>query len=324
MSTALRLLSLLGAALAGGALIAAYRRDLKEHRDRVAQGRLGAQTSRGLIEYAVLGSGAPAFVIHGAGGGYDQGLFLGGSFPGFQVIAPSRFGYLGTPTPPDISPAAQADAHAALLDYLGIDTAVVAGASAGAPSAVELALRHPGRVRALILIVPRGYAPGRPADAPPTHEGVLRVVLSGADFAYWAALRIARSKVVQFLGVPPEVDARAEPAERARVTAVMRNVLPLSMRIEGIRNDSAITLGPLPLERVQVPTLVITARDDLFDTLPAAKHLAERIHGAKLMELNSGGHLLVGRQAEVDAAIAKFLSDVTAAEQAVQPSRKRA
>jgi hypothetical protein len=76
---------------------------------------------------------------------------------------------------------------------------------------------------------------------------LLRVVLSGADFAYWAALRIARNRVVQFLGVPPELEARAAPAERERVNALMKSVLPLSMRIEGTRNDAAIALGPLPL-----------------------------------------------------------------------------
>jgi pimeloyl-ACP methyl ester carboxylesterase len=319
----LAFLLLLAATVVGGILNAGYRRDLKEHRDRVTHGGAVARTSRGPIEYAMSGFGAPALIIHGAGGGYDQGLMLGESFTGFQVIAPSRFGYLRTPTPADISPAAQADAHAALLDCLGIDKAIVSGASAGAPSAVELALRHPHRVCALVLIVPRGFAPGRPADAPTTHAGVLRTVLSGADFAYWAAMQIFRSKVVQFLGVSPQLEAQATPAERARVTRVMQSVLPLSMRIEGIRNDSAITLGPLPLKRIQAPTLVITARDDLFDTLPAAKHLAEQIPNARLIELENGGHLMVGRQAEVDAAIADFLSGISKRQQA-DPLRKRA
>jgi hypothetical protein len=62
---------------------------------------------------AEKGSGIPLLSIHGAGGGYDQGLANAAGFvgAGFRIIAPSRFGYLGTPVPPDISPAAQADAH---------------------------------------------------------------------------------------------------------------------------------------------------------------------------------------------------------------------
>jgi len=70
-------------------------------------------TARGPIEYAVQGHGIPVLAVHGAGGGYDQGLLVAGNAfgEGYQVIAPSRFGYLRTPVPPDVSPAAQADAH---------------------------------------------------------------------------------------------------------------------------------------------------------------------------------------------------------------------
>ena len=41
-------------------------------------------------------------MVHGAGGGFDQGLELGDfARAGFRVIAVSRFGYLGTPLPAD-------------------------------------------------------------------------------------------------------------------------------------------------------------------------------------------------------------------------------
>jgi pimeloyl-ACP methyl ester carboxylesterase len=47
----------------------------------------------------------------------------------------------------------ESDAHAALLAKLGLPKVIVLGVSAGAPSAVELAVRHPDKVAALILIV---------------------------------------------------------------------------------------------------------------------------------------------------------------------------
>ncbi|TIT59554.1 MAG: alpha/beta hydrolase, partial [Mesorhizobium sp.] len=107
------------------------------------------------------GVGTPLLSIHGAGGGFDQGLANAANFvgEGFRIIAPSRFGYLRTPVPQDTSPAAQADAHAALLSKLNVPKAVVVGVSAGARSAVELVLRHPDKVTALILIVPGLYSP---------------------------------------------------------------------------------------------------------------------------------------------------------------------
>lgn len=268
------------------------------------------------------GLGPSALVIHGAGGGYDQGLILGQSFPGSQIIAPSRFGYLGTQTPPDISAPAQADAHAALLDNLGIGSAIISGTSAGAPSALELALRHPERVRALILLVPRGYWPDQPSVGRPPNEQVMRAVMTGADLAWWLAMRFARGKVVQFLGVPPEVEARASPAERGRVNEMMKSILPLSMRIEGIRNEAAIALRPLPLEQIAAPTLVVSAKDDLYNTLPAAEHMAKHIPGAKLVVLDSGGHLLVGRRREIDGVIAKFLAGIETSESKISRLRQ--
>ena len=106
------------------------------------------ETVLGKIEYTDVGDGMPLLSIHGAGGGYDQGLLIAEALfgDGFRVIAPSRFGYLRTPVPRDASPAAQADADAALLDVLGLDRAIVVGTSAGAPSAMQLALRHPEKV----------------------------------------------------------------------------------------------------------------------------------------------------------------------------------
>jgi 2-hydroxy-6-oxonona-2,4-dienedioate hydrolase len=322
MSNSLRLLAGVAAAAIGGAVLGTYRGEIAEIRRRVKSGGRIAQTKAGPIEYAVEGSGPPALVIHGAGGGYDQGLLLGRNFPGFQIIAPSRFGYLGTPTPQDVSAAAQADAHAALLDSLGIDRAIVSGTSAGAPSAVEFALRHPDRVRALILIVPRGYWPEQPAETRPPNEQVMHLVMSGADIAWWLAMRLARGKVVQFLGVPPAVEGRASPVERERVNEVMKSIQPLSRRIEGIRNEAAITLGPLPLERITAPTLVISARDDLYNTLPAAENLAEHIPDAKLIVLDSGGHLMVGHGREVEGAIADFLEGVETGGGNVSPLRR--
>jgi hypothetical protein len=46
-----------------------------------------------------------------------------------------------------------------------------------------------------------------------------------------------------------------------------------------------------------VPTLVVSARDDLFNTLPGACWTAEHVPNAGLMFLESGGHLLCGQVA---------------------------
>lgn len=226
----------------------------------------------------------------------------------FRVIAPSRFGYLGTPIPSDASGASQADAHAALLAELRVDKAVVVGISAGARSAVELAIRHPERVSALILIVP---APSSPVavEASRTSALVLWLVNSGADFAWWATERIAPSVLIRFIGVSPRLFASSSEVEQARVMQIVRDINPLSRRFPGINVDSNPELPSPSFEEIRVPTLIISTRDDLFNTLPAAEFAAAHIPKAKLVVYENGGHLLVGRQQEVRAVVRDFVAN---------------
>ncbi|HUH85456.1 MAG TPA: alpha/beta hydrolase [Stellaceae bacterium] len=273
-------------------------------------------TGAGPIEYAERGEGRPLLSIHGAGGGFDQGLANAAELvgDGFRVIAPSRFGYLRTPVPSDASPAAQADAHAALLSSRGIHRAIVLGVSAGARSAVELALRRPDLVERLLLIVPALHDAGHPpaTDASRGSQFAFSLVNAGADFAWWIAEKLAPSMLVRFIGVPPALLAGAPAGERDRVMRIVRSIAPLSLRFPGINIDSAPCPTELPLERIAAPTLIISARDDLFATATAAEFAAGKIRDARLVLYDAGGHLLVGHSAEAQAAVRAFLDSPAA------------
>ena len=101
-------------------------------------------------------------MIHGTGGGFDQGLRFAAALGqrGHRIISPSRFGYLRSDFPVDPSLANQADAFVALLDHLNINRLSVIGGSAGALSATAFALRHPDRCAALVLLVPAAIVDG--------------------------------------------------------------------------------------------------------------------------------------------------------------------
>lgn len=309
-------LIVLGAVVAGlGAAAYLYQRDIQQARERVASGSRIAQTPCGPIEYAIAGDGPPVLVVHGAGGGFDQGLDFGASLVerGFRVIAMSRFGYLRTPLPADATPAAQADAHACLLDTLGIERVAVVGASAGAPSSMQFALRHPNRISALVLLVPATYVP-RPGGAAPvtTPRGTEFLIDMGirSDFLFWVASRLARRAVVSaILATPPTVVEKASPEEQARVQQVLDHILPITRRRLGLLNEAAVipSLQRYALERINVPTLTISCADDLFGTYDAARYTAEQIPGARFVGYPSGGHLWVGHQQEVTDEIARFL-----------------
>lgn len=298
-----------------GLAYAAYRRAIDRARERISVGSRIAETPCGPIEYAIAGDGPPVLFVHGAGGGYDQGLDFSRELviEGFRVIAMSRFGYLRTPLPADASAAAQADAHACLLDALGISRAAVVGGSAGAPSSLQFALRHPDRTAALALIVPAAYMPrpdGASALRTPAGTQFLFDTALRSDFLFWGATRLARGTVTRaILATPPEVVESSGAEERARVAEVLEHILPVSRRRLGLINDAAVTSAfeLYDLERIAAPTLAITVADDLFGTYDVARYVADRVPGAHFVGYPTGGHLWVGHQREVMSEISSFL-----------------
>ncbi len=313
MSRGRKALLVLALLLVGAALLIGWRfgSDMQRARVRAVQGSVLLQTRCGPIEYQEAGTGVALLAVHGSGGGHDQGMAFAGalSTQGIRVIAMSRFGYLRTPMPADASAAAQADAHVCLLDALGIQKAAVVGGSAGAPSALQMAIRHPDRVSALVLLVPLTYKPPTQADsAPPMPAWVESTMmrLISSDFLFWAALHVARNQVIKVvLATPPELLTTATSPERARVDAMLDNILPVSARAEGLRSDTVVGkhLTPSPLETVRAPTLIISARDDRYGTYASAQYTASRIAGARFIGFEHGGHTWVGHDAEVMDAI---------------------
>jgi 2-hydroxy-6-oxonona-2,4-dienedioate hydrolase len=295
-----------------------FNSDIQAAQARAAQGSMLVNTRCGPIEYQEAGVGPPLLMVHGSGGGHDQGMAFAGNLVqrGIRVIAVSRFGYLRTPMRVDSSPAAQADAHACLLDALGVPKAVVAGGSAGGPSALQMAIRHPNRVSALVLLVPLAYKPTTTADsakplAPWSEAMLMRLI--GSDFLFWAGLHLARDQVIRYVvATPPEQVSAASPQERARINAMLDHILPVSQRAAGLRSDSVLgkSLGPSELSSVRAPTLIVSVRDDGFGTYASAEYTAREIKGAKFVGFEQGGHVWVGHNDEVMEQVSSLVRRV--------------
>lgn len=306
-----------GAAALGVLTSLSYRQfqhDVDAAKLRISAGSTLATTACGPIEYSQLGQGQPLLVVHGAGGGYDQGLIFARPLAdrGFRVTAMSRFGYLRTPLPADASPRTQADAHASLLDTLQIDRTIVIGASAGAPSAMQFAIRYPERCSALVLLVPLTWKPQDVPDSAPRPSRLAELILRsvvGSDAVFWLALHLARNALIEkVLGTPPSILVDASPSEQARVDEVLRSILPLSSRAAGLRNDAMIasSLTRYDLEAIRAPTFVVSVRDDLYGTFAGAQYTARHIPGARFIGYERGGHLWVGHHGELLSEIASF------------------
>jgi pimeloyl-ACP methyl ester carboxylesterase len=302
-----------GLALAGTAYATGAFREAREQAESRLFGHSTIFESRsGALEYAVAGNGPPVMMIHGTGGGFDQGLLFAAKLRqrGFSIVAPSRFGYLGSAFPDDASPVHQADTLVDLLDHLGIEQLPVLGGSAGALTAAEFALRHPDRCSHLGLLVPAANLTNRdPVEFTPVQRLAVGVVL-GSDFAFWALSRLAQGQMMRtLLATDPALFDTVSAEEQRRARTILDQILPVSRKIDGLRTDGfwAGTPSPTAYQDIAVPTLILSCEDDLFGTAATARLLADRIPGADLTVYPTGGHIWLGHDDDFADRIASFV-----------------
>jgi pimeloyl-ACP methyl ester carboxylesterase len=298
-------------AVGAGATYLAYARDMRATRERLAVGSQVAETRHGPIEYTTWGKGPPVLVVHGSGGGYDQGISIARAYggDGLRWISPSRFGYLRTPLPADASTAAQADALADLLDVLGIEQVGILAMSGGVPPSLQFAQRYPERTAALGLLSSAPYTPLTAGEQKlPVPIWVYQALFS-SDFPYWLLQKVAGSSLEPMFDITPALRAESPPEEQAFIAGQVEAFQPVTERIDGVRNEgAAIDPGARYLvEEIATPTLIIHARDDHINPFRFGEYTAQHIRGAQFLPLATGGHLLLGHHAEVQARVNAFL-----------------
>lgn len=289
-----------------------YQRDMRAIEAQLAASARVIQTSFGPVAFATGGEGTPVLVIHGAGGGHDQGALMARAFlaEGARWIAPSRFGYPGSGLPADPSTAAQADAFAELLDALGLDRVSVAAMSGGVPPALQFALRYPERTQALVLL---SLAPYAPLDAEEQELPIpiwLYDALFATDLPLWALTRLSPRALAPVFDARPELTAQMTATEAAFVDAMIAAFLPVTARRAGLANEGAAIDPAHPIDpgAIRAPVLIAHAADDRLTPVATAQFTAEGIPGAEVLIFPTGGHLLLGHHVELRQRIAAFLA----------------
>jgi len=169
----------------------------------------------------------------------------------------------------------------AVLDALGVERAILAGASMGAHTAMRLALADPERVRALCLITP-SYDPCLPRDS--------------EAFAGWDALAAGlRKEGVE--GFVRAYDLAAVPASwRDTVEKVLRQRLAahehpsaVADALEAVPRSRPFE-GMAQLEGIEPPTVIVASRDEADPGHPLAigERYADAIPGARLVVERQG------------------------------------
>jgi pimeloyl-ACP methyl ester carboxylesterase len=246
------------------------------------------------------GSGDPVLLIHGLG------LSGGAWWRTVEALRPSMrvitFDHRGVGRSESLTYAytteALADDAVSILDALALERVHIYGFSLGGMVAQQVALRHPGRVRSLVL--------------GGTHAGGRRVTFPAPEvLAFFQRRATMPSEEAAWASVPYNY------APRSRVEQVDRIADDIARRLQNRFNERAYRAQLLAaslhncygrLDRIKSPTLVVHGDQDRIIPVANAHMTAERIPGAELRILDDAGHLYPTEAPAVDTAIAAFFS----------------
>jgi pimeloyl-ACP methyl ester carboxylesterase len=277
-----------------------YQREMRAAEARLLARSEMAKAGHDYIEYAVQGEGAPVLLLHGAGGGFDQGLLLGKLVlgDGYRLVSVSRYGYLRSPISESASIKTQAALYKSLLDHLNIPKVIVLGGSAGGPSAMQFANDFPERTSALILISAVSEPPV-PGDKPSAIVGIIHLIQQ-SDYAYWLVAKFMQPTILNFMGIPAPVYSRFTPVQKQIAQEMLDTMHPMTKRYAGTMNDDEmIQRHRVPTDKISAPTLILHAKDDSLVSYQHAEHAHEAIKLSRLIFFETGGHALL---AQMDAA----------------------
>jgi pimeloyl-ACP methyl ester carboxylesterase len=253
------------------------------------------------IEYDVRGSGPAVVLLHA----FPLGQFMWDGqvdvlAQRHRVVRFDARGFGGTP--PGGGPLTMdriADDTAALMDHVGIETAVVGGCSMGGYAAFAFVRRHRARLAGLVLQDTRAGADT--AEARANRAALASQVLEeGAVAAANAFLPRLVGETTQREN--PELVARLH----GRILATSPVGIAQALHGLGTRADSRETLAT-----IDVPTLVVVGEEDELTPPAEAEAMAAAIPGSTLEVIPGAGHLAnLESPSAYHAALTRFLDSL--------------
>jgi len=252
------------------------------------------------IYYEVHGKGEPLVMIPGSASSVG-GFFM--HIPVFsreyQVIAFDPRG-AGRSDAPDITYTMEmmADDLAGLLYAISIDSAHILGASMGGLIAQQFVLRHPKRVRSLILVC---TSCGGPHSVITTDPEILEMYQHPKDlppkemFRQNFPLMASREYINNNSGL---------------ITQIIEKFMEYPAPPQGqMRQTQALMAHDTynHLSEIKAPTLIISGDADRALPVQNSRIMASRIPGAELVILKNAGHLLIEAGDEPNRIMLDFL-----------------
>jgi len=193
-----------------------------------------------------------------------------------------------------------AESTAALIEGLGMERPVLAGHSMGGSIALALTARRPGSAAGLVLVNSAARW-GRRALA--ALEGVIRSLETGMDL---------KSRIDILMNLLFGREFLSDPVREAKMRALFLEEPHPSSLADLKRQHRALArfAGEKLIGRIVVPTLVVSAAEDILAPPEDAARLAAGIPGSRTLRL-PGGHVPQFEHPELLAeAIADFAGNL--------------
>jgi pimeloyl-ACP methyl ester carboxylesterase len=253
----------------------------------------------GAISFEDAGAGPPVVLLHafplsGAMWAEPQKALAASH----RVIAVDARGFGGSEgTSGPLTMDSIADDAAAVMDHLGLATAVIVGCSMGGYAAFAFARRHAAKLRGLVLVDTKA--------APDTDEARAGRASLAQKVREQGAQAAAEAMLPKLLGPRTHRD---RPTVVARVRQWILEARPeaIASALDGLaaREDSRPSLA-----RIVVPCLVVRGEEDGISTDADTVEMQRGIAASRAVTIPAAGHLVSLEAAEpFVAALGDFLS----------------
>jgi pimeloyl-ACP methyl ester carboxylesterase len=227
------------------------------------------------LNYISQGKGLPLVFQHGLTASVDQVVGLLGGLQGCHLLSIDCPGHGKTKLPKSYTPSfdAYADEIIKLLDQMRMGPAIFGGISMGSGIAVNIALRYPDRVKALVLV--------RPAWLDQSNPENLQILLPAAELLNTAEGETKFKQLDEFRDISLDSVAQSvlgvfSPDQQPGLAKVIKHMV--GDRPFASMND---------LKSINIPCLILGNDDDPLHPYNMAEKICESIEGSVLRKLTS-------------------------------------